>query len=239
MQLHGAWPDALRRGAAGLRAAPATGQPAAGAALLPAGRAAPAARRVRRGRGGVPRGQPVGTRARSPDWRCCGWPRVRSMPPRAAIRRVVDEAEGRAGRARLLAGVRRDHARRRRRRRRPGRRRRAGGDRRRRSTRRCCTPLAAHAAGRRPARARATPGPRSPRCAAAWTAWQELEAPYEAARVRVLHRPRLPAARRRGHRGDGARRGALGLRAARRRARPRASARRSPRTGGGRSRRAG
>ena len=45
----------------------------------------------------------------------------------------------------------------------------------------------------------------------AWTAWQELEAPYEAARVRVLIGARLPGARRRRYRGDGAGRGALGL----------------------------
>ena len=33
---------------------------------------------------------------------------------------------------------------------------------------------------------RATRAPHSARCAAAWAAWQELEVPYEAARVRVL-----------------------------------------------------
>ena len=41
----------------------------------------------------------------------------------------------------------------------------------------------------------------------AWTAWHSLDAPYEAARVRVLIGPRLPGARRRRYGGDGARRG--------------------------------
>ena len=45
--------------------------------------------------------------------------------------------------------------------------------------------VAAHATG--PSSSpRATPEPPSPALRRAWTAWQELEAPYEAARVRVL-----------------------------------------------------
>ena len=55
----------------------------------------------------------------------------------------------------------------------------------------------------------------------AWTAWRELEAPYEAARVRVLIGLALPGARGRGQRGDGARRGALVFEQLGRRARPR------------------
>ena len=83
MQLHGAWPDAMeeaRRACERLSEPP--GQPALGRGLLPAGRAAPAARRVRRGRGGVPRRPAGSATSRSPAWRCCGWPRVRSTPRR-------------------------------------------------------------------------------------------------------------------------------------------------------------
>ena len=44
-----------------------------------------------------------------------------------------------------------------------------------------------------------------------WMAWQQLEAPYEAARVRVLISAACRALGRRGVSGHGARRGALGL----------------------------
>ena len=69
------------------RLARPTGQPRPRRRVLRAGRAPPAARRVRRGGGGVPAGQPVGTRSRSPAWRCCGSRRAGSTsaaPPSAA-----------------------------------------------------------------------------------------------------------------------------------------------------------
>ena len=52
-----------RRCAAGVRAAHPAGSAGGRCRLLPAGRAAPAARRVLAGRGGVPPGQPMGARA--------------------------------------------------------------------------------------------------------------------------------------------------------------------------------
>ena len=62
--------------------------PAARPGVLPAGRAASPAGRVRRGRGGLPRGEPVRAGSRSPAWPCCGWPRARATPrrPRSAGR---------------------------------------------------------------------------------------------------------------------------------------------------------
>ena len=63
MQLHGAWPDAVE--AAQRACERLSRRPPAGGrrGVLPAGRAPPAARRVRAGRGGLPAGQPVGARA--------------------------------------------------------------------------------------------------------------------------------------------------------------------------------
>ena len=122
---------------------------------------------------------------RSRAWRCCGWRRARSTPPRR--RSAASSTRPRTSpRARgccrpyveiMLAAGDIDAAARRRRR--------AGGDRRDASTRRCCARVAAQAQGAvllAEGDARAALA----RCAGAWTAWQELEAPYEAARARVL-----------------------------------------------------
>ena len=81
-----------RRGAAGVRAAPPAGSAGGRCRLLPAGRAAPAARRVRRGRGGVPPGQPVGTRAAARSGAAAAGPgagrrRRGGDPPRGRTRR--------------------------------------------------------------------------------------------------------------------------------------------------------
>ena len=155
-----------RGGAAGRASGwprPTTSRPRGG--LLPAGRAAPPARRVRGGRGRPTAGQPVG-RSRSPGWPCCAWPRGGPRPPAAAIRRVLDETGGPAGPGAAAPRVRRDPAR-------PGD---VDGGR-----AEAAAELAAIAAALdapAPARRwpptpagrscwpRATPGPRSPRCAA-------------------------------------------------------------------------
>ena len=172
------------RSAAGMRTAlPAAGPAGGRRRVLPAGRAPPAARRVREGRGGVPPGQPVGTRAAArPGAARLAQGQVDAAA--AAIRRAVDEAQDRATRSRLLPALVEIML--------------AAGD----------VPAARAAAdelseiaadldaplparhvrprhGRRPARRGRRP--RRPRALRrAWAAWHELEAPYEAARARVL-----------------------------------------------------
>ena len=184
MLLRGAWGDALDeiRRAIERLAQPAS-QRAVGAALLPAGGAAPAARGGHRGRGGVPAGQPVGSAAAAgagpapagPGPGRCG---------RAAIRRVLDEAEhalaegsrlaptsrscwragdvgaGRAA-AEELAGVA------------------SGWE----------APLLRAQAAQAPGAVLLAEGDARGAVAAlrrAWAGWRELEAPYDAARARVL-----------------------------------------------------
>ena len=121
MQLHGAWPDALEEARrAGERFAQAMNQPAAAQALLPAGRDPSPAGRVRRGRGGVPGGEPRGSGA------AAGLALLRLAQgdgdaAAAAIRRVVGETAEPPKRAAAAARLRRDHA--------GGRRRRGGAQR--------------------------------------------------------------------------------------------------------------
>ena len=77
--------------------------------LLPAGRAAPAARRVRRRRG-EHTGRPAAAAAsRSRAWRCCGWRRARSTPraPRSAAGARRDARP--PARPGILAAARGDH----------------------------------------------------------------------------------------------------------------------------------
>ena len=82
-----------RGGRAGRRALPPGAQPAGRRrGLLPAGRAAPPAGRLRRGRGGVPARRASAGASRSPASRCCGWRRADRRrggrdPPRARRRR--------------------------------------------------------------------------------------------------------------------------------------------------------
>ena len=139
MQLHGAWPDALAEAQrAGKRLCPgwrpAVGRPGA----TTSGPSSPAARRVRPGRGGVPRGQPVGAGAAAGPGACCAWPRAgrgcrrRRSGARSTRRRTAST------RSRLLVAHRRDHARHRRRPGGPRRVRRACDDRRRVRRRRTC-----------------------------------------------------------------------------------------------------
>ena len=64
MQLHGAWPDALEEARARARALRRGANPGGGRrGALPAGRGPSPARRARRGRGGLPGGEPVRARA--------------------------------------------------------------------------------------------------------------------------------------------------------------------------------
>ena len=184
MQLHGAWPDAVEAAQRGVRAAPAAASAGGRRRLLPAGRAAPAARRVRAGRGGVPARPAGGDASRSPVWRGCDWPRGRSMPPRRRSAASSMRHEDRVARSRLLpahveimlAAGDVDAAR-------------AAADELSEMADDLDAPLlralAAHAQGAvllREGDARAALAALRP----AWTAWQELEVPYEAARVRVL-----------------------------------------------------
>ena len=119
MQLHGAGRTPWRR-----RSGRASGSPTGPASrrsggVLPAGRAAPAARRVRGGRGGVPPGQPVDAEPQ-PGLALLRLAQGDVGAAAAAIRRVLDEADDRLARARLLPAACRDHAGRRRRARRRG-----------------------------------------------------------------------------------------------------------------------
>ena len=125
-----------------------------------------------------------GAASRSRDWRCCGWPRAGPTRPPAAIRRVVAETTDRLGRAKLLPAqveimlavgdvqAARD----------------AAGE---------LTEIAEHydtpalRAVADHARGAVLLAEGDARAAVvalrgAWQAWRELEAPYEAARVRVL-----------------------------------------------------
>ena len=222
MQLHGAWPDAVDAAQRACERLRPRAQPAVGAAFYQRAELHRLLRRVRAGRGGVPPGQPVGTRA--------------------AARPGAAAAGAGAGRCRRGGDPSRGRWRRG-----PGRR----GPGCCRRTSRSCSPrvmssppappprscrssaadldapllraLATHAAGRRAA----ARGRRAGRARHAARGVDGVAAARGAVRGGPRPRPdraRLPAARRHGDRGDGARRGGLGLRAARRRARPRASA---------------
>ena len=110
MRLHGDWPDAMEEAQRARERL--SGHPAVGMVVLPAGRAAPAAGGVRRGRGGLPPGQPVGTQpAARPG-------RTAAGPGRRRGRRGGDSPGGGrgAGPRRPVQGagrLRRDRARRR------------------------------------------------------------------------------------------------------------------------------
>ena len=195
MQLHGAWQDAHGGGAAGVRSA--SPQPARSAR----GRARPStgAAELHRLRGEFAEAeeayrQASQLRARAPARAGAAAPRPGPGRRRAAaIRRARRRGRGPRRRARrllpahveiMLAAGDVDAAARRRRR--------AGGDGRR--PRRAVAARAWPPTRRAPCslgrgrRARA----RWPRCAEAWTAWQELEAPHEAARRPGADRPRVP-----------------------------------------------
>ena len=104
---------------------------------------------------------------------------------------AVEEAAGSRWPAQAPRAVRRDHA--------GGRRRRRGAQRRPTSWPRSPARSAPRCSARWPPGPTAPscsregkPGPRSRRCARRWSAWHDLDAPYEAARVRVADRARLP-----------------------------------------------
>ena len=184
MQLHGAWPDAMREAQRACErlsqtaggpgsARPSTSRPSSTGCAASSRRAEEAYREASQW-----------GREPQPGLALLRLAQGKIDAAAAAIRRVLDEAQDSVTRARLLGRVRRDHARRGRR---PGgarRRRRAGRDRR--SARGAAAARGGRPGhGRRPPRRGRRPG-RAHRAARAWAAWQELEAPYEAARVRVL-----------------------------------------------------
>ena len=210
MQLHGAWPDAMdeaQRACERLSEPP--GQPAVGAAFYQQAELHRLRGEFAEGRGGLPPGQPVGTAAAARPGAAAAGPgsgrrrgggdpprRGRGAGPRRRGPRLLaayveimlaagDVAAARAAADELSRSP-------------PS------------STRRSCAPSPPTRPGPS-CSPRATPAAALAALRRAWTAWQELEAPYEAARVRVLIGLACRAARRRGHRGDGARRGALGL----------------------------
>ena len=184
MQLHGAWPDALRRrGGPRSAARGANNDRVGGLRALPAGRGAPAAGRVRRGRGGLPGGAPG---------------RLRAAAGTGAAAAGPGERRGRGGRDPPAAGrdlrsvaARRACCRRRSRSCSPSatsRRRAAPASELERLAERW-TGAMIGATGRARPRARSpwptgTPARRSWRCGRRRSAWRELDAPYEAARAR-------------------------------------------------------
>ena len=193
MQLHGAWPDAMDEAQRACeRLVQPPGQPAAGAAFYQQAELHRLRGEFAAGRGGVPRGQPVGPASPSPAWRCCGWPRARSTPPRrrSAGRwtrptTAVSAVHGcwpRTSRSCSPPATCRRPAPP------PTSCREIAGDldapllRARRPTTRTGAVLLAEGDARAALRA----------LRRAWTAWQELEAPYEAARVPGPHRAGLP-----------------------------------------------
>ena len=185
MQLQGAWPDAMREARQACDRLPQTvGRPWVGGALY-------LQAELHRLRGEFAQAEEAYRQAsqsgREPQ---PGLAQLRLAQGKvdaaaAAIRRVMDEAQRSRHAVQAPGRVRRDHA---------GRERRAGGARRRRragrrSPAQLDAPLlravAAHATG---AVLLAEGDGRAALTALrhAWAAWQEIEAPYEAARVRVL-----------------------------------------------------
>ena len=185
MQLHGAWPDALEEARrAGERCAQAMNQAAAAQALYRQGE-------VHRLRGEFAAAEEA-YREREPGRvRAAARPGAAAAGPGRRRRRGRRDPPGggrdhRAVEARRAAArLRRDHARRRRCRRRraaPARELEEIAER----WEGACWPRWPRTPAERSSWPRATPGPRWSRCARAGQVWRELEAPYEAARARVL-----------------------------------------------------
>ena len=220
MTLHGAWPEALdeaRRASTARRGSPRIRSRARPPTAAPSCTGCEA--RPSRGRGGVSGGQPAWGACRSRASRCCGSTRVACPPRRLAIRRAVDGATD-PGRATAAARrVRRD---------------RPGGRATSRGAGAAADELAALAAELEApvlvalaARAEGAVLLAEGEVASgldelqrALAAWQSVEAPYEAARTRVLDRPGVPPARRRRHRRARARCRRPRVPGPRRRARP-------------------
>ena len=212
MQLHGAWAEALDEAArARERCDRSDGPRRGGEALLPAGRAPPAARRrTRRPRRPTARRAAAAT-SHSRASRCCGWRRATPSRGRRDPPGARRDGASRSQRARLLpARVEIALAARRRRGARGGRRRA------RRDRRALGAPvlraIAAQVRGAVPLAEGDAAGRAARRSAGAWRLWQELDAPYEARAVARPDRPGVPGARRRGRRRARARRGPRRLR---------------------------
>ena len=187
MQFGGAWPDAIEearaRGASAARASP---DGADRRDALPAGGDPPAARRVRRGRGCLPRRQPGRAATRSLGSRCCASRRGAATSAASACGACSarDERAARSARGSCRPTSRSCW--------RPASSERPRGLRgaRSRSPLRIGTEVLTRdgraCARRRRACARATRRRRSSRCAARSRVWQRVGAPYLAARMRVL-----------------------------------------------------
>ena len=100
MQLHGDWREAAKEAKRACERL--SGRPTVGDGVLPASRAAPAPRRVRQGRERVPPGRPGGTRPQ-PGLAMLRLAQGQIDAAAAAIRRVVDEANDRVARSKVLA----------------------------------------------------------------------------------------------------------------------------------------
>ena len=184
LHLHGAWPEAVEEARrAGERLAQAADSWATGGACTGRRRSTGSwgTSRPRR----TPTSRPAaGAWSRSRDWRCCGWPRAGPTRPPAGSAACLAETTDRLGRAKLLPAQveimlavgdvqgARD----------------AAGELTEIAERYDTPALRAVADHARGAMLLAEGDARAALVAlrGAWQAWQELEAPYEAARVRVL-----------------------------------------------------
>ena len=107
-QAAGDWPDAITTIAVRVpasRRSPASG-PRAG--LLPAGRAASARRRLRRGRGRRTERPAAAATSRCPAWRCSSWGVATALAAAATIRRALQEVDDLLERPRVVGRGRRD-----------------------------------------------------------------------------------------------------------------------------------
>ena len=183
MQLHGAWPDALEEARRAARRCVDSGNaPAAGEAVYVQGERPSPPGRVRRGRGGLPRGQPLRARASARPGAAAAGPgrrnrRGRGHPPRAGRdRRAADRAKLLPAYVEIMLAVgdveARGAAASWRRSPRPSRA----------ASRRHCSAHARGAVELAEGDARAA----LPTLRRSWRAWQELGALHQAAQARVL-----------------------------------------------------
>ena len=185
LQLQGAWEEAEAEALAACADMVRIDVFAVAGGVVRGRRGPPRARRPRRRRGRVPRKRTRSDAIRSRGSRCCGSRRVASTPARTSIataHRRVRRQPPRARAAAAAAGRHRARGGRRRHRGRVGRR--GDGDRQRFES------IGLRVVGLRAqgavALARGKASPRSRRCGRRARAWNELDAPFEAARTRVL-----------------------------------------------------
>ena len=105
LQARGDWAEAVAEAERARQRLSDPPHPGARLGALPAGRAAPAARRARPTPSAAT-GRPASTAASPrPGSRSCGWPRARSDAAVAAVRRMVEESRGRLARPVVLAAA--------------------------------------------------------------------------------------------------------------------------------------